>query len=156
MFEATRSTFAQSTVHYCTKVILDSDYSHIFVAIEYLHICLNLRNLNAIHMEFIEIKKALEMTIGPTDKFRNDLMEMNQKLYEQIWSQTKHSTNSVIKSMNTNHALWSTANDNDVLDFQIGNSVSSLKATFGNNIFCFGEGDNTKSLIDDNENLRIG
>lgn len=106
-------------------------------------------------MEFIEIKKALEMTIAPAVKFRNDLMEMNRKLHERIWSQT-NSTNSVIESMNANHALWSTTNGNGALDFQIGNCVSPLKDSFGNNIFCFGEGDNTKSLIDDNENLRIG
>lgn len=106
-------------------------------------------------MEFIEIKRALEMTIAPAAKLRNDLMEMNQKLHERIWTQA-NSTNAVIESMNANHALWSTTNGNGAPDFQIGNAVSQLKDGFGNNIFCFGEGDNTKSLIDDNENLRIG
>lgn len=150
MFEATRNTSAQSRVRYTTKVI-DPDYyySTHFVPCANFHIFHILRNLNGIHMEFIEIKKALEMTIAPAAKFRNDLMEMNRKLHERIWSQAN-------STMNANQALWSTTNGNGALDFQIGNSVSPLKDSFGNNIFCFGEGDNTKSLIDDNEHLRIG
>lgn len=116
-------------------------------------------------MEFIEVKKALEKATLPAAKFRKELMEANRKLHEFIWSKTVDvPINSVspTESINSNipSGLWSKSNGNSGpqcnggIDFQIGASTS-FKDNFGNSMLCFGEGKHTKTLIDDNENLRI-
>lgn len=116
--------------------------------------------MNGIHVELIELRKALEKAVVPAEKFRNDLLEANRKLHEQIWRQITQSMNSSPTSQRTSKSNSNgngNSHSNGGIDFQIGSSVShmSFKDRLGNGIFCFGEGDNIKTLIDDNENLRI-
>lgn len=147
-----------------------------------LHFLFPCRNLNCIHMEFTEIKKALDKAIAPAEKYRNELIDANQKLHEHIWSKmttdiTKATTGQMASTSTTdlsamlestglraiNHssaACSSIPNGNGLtnggFDFQIGNSAQpKIKDQFGNSILCFGEGNDTRLLIDDNENLRI-
>lgn len=119
-------------------------------------------------MEFNEIKKALDKAIAPAEKSRTELMDANRKVIEYILNSNKNSqkslkgistsTTDLLNSLKLNSSVLATSiwsNQSNIephngIDFQIGNCVPS-----NGDVLCFGEGDNIKTLIDDNENLRV-
>lgn len=124
--------------------------------------------MNCIHIEFNEIKKALEKAVAPAEKYHNELIDANQKLHEHLWFKPKNDVvsvapNQIAATSTTDLFATNESNDNDAAhsvwhsnDFQIGNNERpKIKDQYGNSIWCFGEGNDTKLLIDDNENLRV-
>lgn len=132
--------------------------------------------MNHIHIEFNEIKKALDKAIAPAEKSRTELMDSNRKVLEYILNSDKNSvkllkgistsTTDLMNSLKLNNSVFTSSmcssqlsnKSHDGIEFQIGNSVQSngeAKLASLSNVLCFGEGDNIKTLIDDNENLRV-
>lgn len=120
------------------------------------------------------MKKALDKAIAPAEKSRAELMDANRKVIEYILNSNKNSqkslkgistsTTDLLNSLKLNSSVLATSiwsNQSNIephngIDFQIGNCVpSNGDANFLSNVLCFGEGDNIKTLIDDNENLRV-
>lgn len=139
------------------------------------------RSLNTIHVELNEIKKALAKAIVPAEKIKNELFEANRKFYGSIWSlvdaqppngQQCNGIDEVIKSNATSlpiPIIIPLKSDNgepialshitqtyakEPIEFKIGTSAN-VTDQHGNRIYCFGEGNDTRTLIDDNEQLRI-
>lgn len=140
-------------------------------------------------MELNELKKALEKSVIPAEKYRKELFMANTHLQNSIWSicsNTKlppigssvpdltHVLNNLSLSQsappNTNGLKESLPNLADSLyrsrindagvpeiNFKLGDCTArdDIKDQFGNSILCFGEGNDTKVLIDDNEKLRV-
>lgn len=139
------------------------------------------RSLNTIHVEFNEIKKALAKATAPAEKFRNELLEANQKFHDCIWSVIEaHPTNSFpsigVKEVTERNGespaipilIPARSGDSEPIalspitqayakqpiEFKIGASAN-ITDQHGNRIYCFGEGNDTRMLIDDNQKLRI-
>lgn len=140
-------------------------------------------------MELNELRKALEKSVIPAEKYKKELFMANTNLQSMIWttsSNTKlpavgssipdltHIVNNPSSSQsagaNTNGLQESLPNLVDSLyksqisnagvpeiNFKLGGSTlrNDIKDQHGNSILCFGEGDDTKVLIDDNEKLRV-
>lgn len=139
------------------------------------------RSLNTIHVELIEIKKALEKATAPAEKIKNDLHEANRKFHVCIWSLVEDQPTKSFRSNGVDEVIQrngeslaipitipAQSGDSEPLalspitqayakqpiEFKIGTSAS-VTDQHGNRIYCFGEGNDTRMLIDDNEKLRI-
>lgn len=139
------------------------------------------RSLNTIHVELIEIKKALVKASAPAEKFKSDLFEANRKVFESIWTMADaRSPNGVvpnrieddIESVAPSSAAISIvpiksddgetislspitrAYAKDPIEFKLA-TKANITDHDGNRIYCFGEGNDTQTLLDDNEKLRI-
>lgn len=139
------------------------------------------RSLNTIHVELNEIKKALAKATAPAEKLKNELLEANQKFHVCIWSLVEAQPTNSFHSNGVDEVLHrddesvaipltipgrsvesepialspiSQAYAKQPIEFKIGTSAN-VTDQYGNRIYCFGEGNDTRMLIDDNEKLRI-
>lgn len=120
------------------------------------------KTLAHIHIELIEIKKALEKAISPAEKFKRNVFDSNAKLLELIWTTS-------VEKVTPSPSVTNDCSGNDKIDLseitkayadhsmKIKLPASSVNITdqFGNRITCFGEGSDTQQLVDDSEKLRI-
>lgn len=116
----------------------------------------DIRNLNCIHIELIEIKKALEKAVIPAEKYRSELIEANIKLHERAWCIIEQDPKVEMKTVSTSLTdllnsfeplsdAYSTPTNNEIdVDLLecIQNSIKDQRKQ-------------TKSIIEDNINLRI-
>lgn len=143
------------------------------------------RSLNVIHFELNEIKKTLVKATVPAEKFKNELFEANRKFHDCIWplndtqptngvrsnGAVESTVTTVIKQNGQSLAIpinlvksddcepialspITQAYAKQPIEFKIGTSAN-VTDEHGNRIYCFGEGNDTRTLIDDNEKLRI-
>lgn len=138
------------------------------------------RSLNTIHVELNEIKKALVKATAPAEKLKNELFEANRKFHDIIWTMIDApptnglQPNAVDKVTEQNEGTLAIptirvrSGDGESIalspitqayakqpfEFKIG-PRANITDQHGNRIYCFGEGNDTRTLIDDNEKLRI-
>lgn len=103
--------------------------------------------------------------MGAARQYKNELFKLNKILHTNLWSmisavETSAITNNEQLSSNSLNpyclSSLSQSYGNDSIDFKIGACVrTDITDEQGNRIFCFGEGNDTRRLIDDNEQLRI-
>lgn len=121
------------------------------------------KTLNCVHIELNEIRKALAKAAVPAEKFKNELMEANRKLLDLIWSAAASGSSDAGSYQVTNHnelplelSELSKAYAKEPGAFKVDLTPNpDITDQFGNRIYCFGEGTNSKRLVDDNEKLRI-
>lgn len=129
------------------------------------------RSLNFIHIEYVELTKALDKAVAPVEKLRAELADANRRIVEHIHDDSytqpgeklllfvSTSTTDLLGSSHDKSPSASSlyrSDQSNTGDFRLSNSSqNTIKDQFGNSILCFGEGNNTKSLIEDNESLRI-
>lgn len=117
-----------------------------------------IRNLNWIHIEFNEIKKALEKATVPAQKYRNELSEANKQLHEHVWflvEKSRMPDMNTVSTSNSDLTLITTGaakTPNASTDSQLPNEIEVRKLRKMERQIT---DDQTKSLIDDNINLRI-
>lgn len=109
------------------------------------------------HIEFIEIKKALEKAIIPAEKYRYELNEANKKLHESDWflveksslpeQRTVSTSNSDLMQSNNNTTNDGVDTANDMIEIR---KIRELQRQINED-----ELKNTKILINDNIDLRI-
>lgn len=121
------------------------------------------KTLNFIHIELNEIRKALAKASVPAEKYKKELFESNQTLLDSIWKMSRSIINSVdahevispselpfeLSEISKAYAKEPSAYKIDLI------ANPNITDQFGNRIYCFGEGTNSQTLIEDNKKLRI-
>ncbi|XP_055316241.1 inhibitor of nuclear factor kappa-B kinase subunit beta [Sitodiplosis mosellana] len=118
------------------------------------------RNLNCIHIEFNEIKKALEKATVPAEKYRNELNEANKQLHEHAWFLVEKCLKpdmNTVSTSNSDLTLTTTSIPNGSVDPQATNEmmIEMRKVREMERQITKDHLKKTKLLIDDNINLRI-
>lgn len=123
-----------------------------------------------IHVELLEIRKALKKAIIPTERYRNELWAANKKMHENVWCSKPNDvatgtsfSDTVNISTSTTNLIHFTTNGTDPIDtsasahrdqqsangrFDLIGHLRSLNDSDGHKM-------QIKSIIEDNVNLRI-
>ena len=110
-----------------------------------------------------EIRKAIDLAIVPVEKYKRELGALMQDYQENIWkmlSATPIETNANEYLPDIDHMLNLSMKNGpspnvEALYATVNFKTGPIKDHHGNSILCFGESNDTRELIDDNEKLRI-
>ncbi|XP_063699009.1 inhibitor of nuclear factor kappa-B kinase subunit alpha [Culicoides brevitarsis] len=103
--------------------------------------------------EMNEIMKAAEMAESTKNALKRALCKLSMEHQNTVWSLVPATKIGEMATKNHPEYLPDFEGILPPVDFKVGDAVTSLRETHGNKVLCFGEGNDTKSLLSDCQTL---